>query len=112
MEENAKNVSSYVVPISILSAFIINTDNPEELNNEVLSILEKTSQNELIKSIFGEASKKLSEAFNDINKDMTVLLVPNAFLPVKDKQDSEVVVNFVEQFNTALQEKMKEANEQ
>lgn len=98
------NNSSYVVPISILSAFIVNTEQPDTLNDTIIELLKKTNDNIEIKKIFAETSKRLTEVVSSIDSNISILLVPNAFIPVKDKNESEIAVDFVEKFNQSLHE--------
>jgi hypothetical protein len=42
---------------------------------------------------------------------MHLLLVPNTLIPVKDKQDSDIAIDFVEKFNEALSNYMNQENE-
>jgi len=109
--ESVTKEQSYVVPIYLLSAIILNTDNPDSINSDVIGLLEEVSKSEKIKKVFAETSKNLSDEIAKIKEGMNILLVPNTMIPVKDKQDSDIAIEFVEQFNKALAAYMEQENE-
>ena len=116
MEESKKvnsgdKVSSYVVPVYLLSALIMNTDKPDSINDTILDLLKKVSDSEEVKKIFAETSKNLTEAISNLSEGIHLLLVPNTVIPVKEKQDSDIAIDFVEKFNEALAKYMEQGNE-
>lgn len=104
------DMHSYVVPVYLLSALILNTEKPDIINSTVIELLEQLSKSEKIKKIFAETSKNLTDAISEINKEIHLLLVPNTIIPVKDTQDSQIAIDFVEQFNAALSKYLTNEN--
>lgn len=108
MSENVETVKSYVIPMYSLLGICINTDNPENVNSIIRDLMIEAEQSREFKTILGEVSQKLTLYFSSRRENTVGMFIPTSFIPVKEVKESEIVVDFIEQANKIIQDRLNE----
>lgn len=98
MDENAGS-KQFIIPVKMLCAVAVSCSE-HEVNEAVQQRMKELSESMEAKNTLFEVSKKYSE----ILKDSSFIVVPGLFMPVNDKEEADIVVDFVKRLNESSME--------
>ncbi len=92
----------FVVPVKILMALTVKADE-DNLNDAVTDVITKMQESSDLRSKFYSWSKELAESVSE----GSAILIPSVFLPVTDKEEANVAIDFVKKLNEQLEKEQK-----
>lgn len=104
VETQKTGASFYIVPIQLLAGLTV-AGNESDVNERVRSEVQRIIDSPESRSILFETSQRLSK----LMEGSSLIVVPDLYKPVTDKEDADVVINFVKDLNDKTSEQ-REAN--
>jgi len=106
-EKEVGTLASYVIPMYAMVAFLHNTDSTDSINPSVVELMKKIDNNQQIKELLGLMSGKLTEIIAGLDSSFAAtIFIPNAFIPIKEQKDSDLVIDFVSRLNDEIAKRM------